>query len=378
MKKYRARIVREGALKALSLGLVCGSTVLALCTFFSWLFGFKEGLWLGLALFLLITASVALPLYFLKYKPTAKQVAARVDALGLNERVLTMTELEGDESCIARLQREDTERSLGKLDHMMLKIALSAALCVGLCIALLFGIGGTTVNALYHAGVIPGGMELFAKITPLPIYKVTYSVQDKTDGSICLWDESWGEPVYISDEDVYEVEEGEAAPAVYALDGAQSVFIGWSDGLATRYRKDDDIGRDVSVIALYTSIEDEEVPPDDEMLEEEDQNGGGMPGDGEGAGGNEPGEDGLPEGDEGDPDSTQGGGGNSVDNQQIVDGETYYGDRYNDAYNDALDRFGSDEQLPEDLKEWIADYYNSIEKNESSKQDSDDKDTNNE
>lgn len=363
LKQYRARIVREGALKALFLGLVFGSSALALCTLLSWFFGFGAGLWIGIALFAVLTATVSLTMYFVKYKPNTKAVAERIDALGLEERVLTMTELEGDDSYIAKLQREDTERALGKVDSMMIKLALSAALCIAAAVCLVFGLGGTTVGSLYNAGVIPSGMELISDLSPAVTFKVSYTVQRRADGVICLYDEAWGEPEFLESGQAIAVEEGQAAPAVYALDGPTSVFVGWSDGVTSRYRRDENITKDLAVIALYTTLTDEELPADDPMLEEGGSGSMQMPGDvgnSDNAGDDEK---------DPDPDGSGGGGGEGGDdaggshsaaNQQIVDGETYYGDRYEAAYQDMLDRLNSDDTIPDDLKEWILEYFESI------------------
>ena len=154
-KKYYRRVAREGILKALFISLAVGSAVLALTEFISWIFGFKAGLWIGFLAFAAVTAALTPCIYLKKYRPTAKAIARRVDALGLEERMITMAELEADESYIALLQREDTEKALKSVDQSLIKIAISASLIVALCVCATFGLGFITTEALHVAGVIP-------------------------------------------------------------------------------------------------------------------------------------------------------------------------------------------------------------------------------
>lgn len=360
LKNYRARIVREGILKSLFLGLVVGCSVLVVCLLLSWFFGFKAGLWLGIALFAVCTAAVTPTVYYLKFRPTAKAVARRVDELGLEERVLTMTELENDSSEMARMQREDTSRALGSVNHMLLKIAVSLSLCVAVAVVGFFGVGMTTVDALYVAGVIPSGMELVSQLRPVDTFEVSYTVQSGTDGVIYLWDEDW-EGVQLTPEDVFSVEKGGETPAVYAQDGPQYIFVGWSDGKMSRYRQDVGVEKDMQIVALYQLVSDEEVPSDENVLSENSNGDGNSdpnrhidtsdgqpnmtdPGNADGSG------------------SGEGAGGHNSPNQQIVDGQQYYGDRYNDAHDEGMGRIESTEDMPGDLKDAVSDYYSSIEK----------------
>lgn len=368
MKKYRARIVREGVLKSLFIALAAGSGTLALCALLSWFFGFTAGLFVGIGLFVLVTAALTPTIYFAKYRPSVKAVAARVDALGLEERILTMTQLEGDDSYIARMQRQDAQRALEKADHMTLKIAVSAGLCVLLSFALAFGLSGATVGSLYNAGVIPSGMQLIAKNKPVTTITLSYSAQENSGGAICLWDEDWEEPELLEDGVSYELHEGEEAPAVYALDGTNATFIGWSDGVATRYRKDV-ASKSANIVALYSTVMFEEPPRDDQIMSDTSDNNN------DNQDGPTPNQDGPNKpGDLPNPDATGGGsGGKTSDSKQIVDGSTYYGDRFEDAYGDALDRLGSDDGISDELKGWISEYYDSIRKGESG---SDDGETN--
>ena len=89
-EKYYRRIAGEGILRSFLISLAAGSVVLALIEFLSWIFGFKPGLWIGILAFAAVIAALTPLIYFKKYRPTAKAIARRVDALGLEERMITM------------------------------------------------------------------------------------------------------------------------------------------------------------------------------------------------------------------------------------------------------------------------------------------------
>ena len=112
-RKYRKRLVAEGVAKSLIFGLLVGfaaNIVIATVSCFVKV----EGLWLISIGLLLVGTLISAPIfYFAKFRPTTKQIAARVDRrLGLEERTITMLELENDDSYIAMRQREDAKDAL--------------------------------------------------------------------------------------------------------------------------------------------------------------------------------------------------------------------------------------------------------------------------
>ena len=66
------------------------------------------------ALMLPVWALLAAALYALRYRPTQKRLAARLDALCGMDRVATAMEFSGDSGVLCRLQREDTADRLKK------------------------------------------------------------------------------------------------------------------------------------------------------------------------------------------------------------------------------------------------------------------------
>ncbi len=360
-KKYRDRLVRESILKSLFWGVIFGSAALCVTALLSWFLGFKNGIWIALGLFFALTAGVTPLFYFLRYRPTVKQVARRVDALGLEERMLTMTELEGDDSFIAKIQREDTYRALGSVNHMMLKIALSLALVLPFAAALLLGAGMTTVSALYYTGVIPSFNEAVTEQYVPREFTVSYGVDENGLGTIIWrggenWHGDWENTVTV--EGTFTKKEGEDMDPVYAIPDDGWCFVSWSDGLNNPYRHDTDLDGDVIVYAIFEPIEEDPTAPQQQQQQQQQQN----PQDSD----NSPPDDSSdseqqqePEGEPGEDPSA--GGMRDTSSQQIQDGKTYYGDEFDQGRQDAMDRLEGDKNMPDEYKDDLQDYYDSIE-----------------
>ncbi len=363
LKSYSKRIAKEGIIKSVLISLAIGCGVLAVSMFLSWFLGFKGGLWVSIAVFALVVVALIPILYYAKFRPSQKTIAKRVDELGLDERVITMMEFEKDDSIIARKLREDTEKTLGKFSHMFIKIAVSASLIVLVGIVGFFGLAMTTVNSLYVAGAIPSGIDLLAETIGKKEFTVSYGVKEAEEetGRVVYYEE--GKWVGLKDfEGEIKVKEGENAPAVIAIPKSRDyVFVEWSDGLRSPYRQDL-VTTDISVTAVFALIEDEYIEdpalggPQQKPQTAPDPNG--EPEEGEDQ---QPPENPSQDGD-GDGESNDGGGNHNSAGQQIINGETYYGDDFSSAYAEALDRLGQDGEMSDEHKDWINDYFESIDK----------------
>ena len=184
-KKYYSRLAKEGFLKALVCGLIIGFSLLLISAAVFWLADI-ERFWLCIVLWAVATA-VATPIfYYTAFRPTIKAIAKRVDELGLEERILTMTELEKDDSYIAMRQREDAKAALKTIDAKRLKFAISIPLIVSLSVVAVFGSGMTTVAALSEYGVIKKGSDVIDDIIqPAPkTFTIEYRVQG--EGTILI------------------------------------------------------------------------------------------------------------------------------------------------------------------------------------------------
>ena len=333
LQKYYLRLATEGILKALLWGLAIGFGALAILGGLYWMMAWKA-VWVCLVVWGAVSVGATLALYYWKYKPTTKYIAHRVDNLGLHERILTMTELEGDESYIAQRQRRDALEALQSIGPELLKIGVSVRTIIMSAVSAVLGIGLVIVAFLSAAGIIPSGKDLFfpnGGSGPLEKYTITYVVKDGCFGE-------------IQGETEQEVEEGKTTQGVVAVAGEGWAFLRWTDGGENPYREDV-VTEHKTYIAVFVEV----TPGVVGNLADNDPND--APGD-EGQSDGEPNKD-SEQGDEAK--------GKYEEINQIVDGKTYYGDLYGEAYKEVMDELAG-EAYDDDEKDIIGGYFDNIEK----------------
>lgn len=341
LKDYRTRIAKENWIKSLLCGLTTGfclDLVLALVFLF---FGVRL-FWICIIAFAVGTA-VATPLfYFKKFKSSTRQVASRVDTLGLEERILTMAQFENDDSYMARRQREDAVSALKTVNESLIKIAVSVPLIVICATACVLGAGATTASALSEKAIID---RIDENLNPPIAYVVEYKVTG--EGGLILGPSS------------QTVNQGENAAPVEAIAEDGFVFVGWSDGLSDAYREDADMKGNLTVSAVFMPIEDSEENDENEDPdgEEADSSNKGEKGDQS----QQPSDRPPQPGDEGEGDS-DGQGGSYLPNNQVIDGSTYYGDEYDNSMSDAQDSMNAGTDMSGEQKDAIGDYFHNIAK----------------
>ena len=408
-KKYYKKIGRESILKALLCGLTIGFSLMFVCIAASWLAGFKAGIYIGLGLFVAATA-IATPLFYtFRFRPTTKKIAQRIDTLGLEERILTMAELENDDSFIAMKQREDAMKAMKSVSSEMLKIAVSVPLIAAVAISATLGTGMTVA-----AAVAPdGGKHFVDGLKEKHTYEITYTVEgkgwvidftkkenaallaamkeraqqreiDKANGKEVTEDETLpgtfqsrlGIVYTASDETAqatmvldganyedtaytFEVTEGEEfGVKLMALPQKGYVFVGWSDGVTSPYREDMEATATKTVTATF-----EEVTDPGGGSKNDGQEQGEEPGDADsGNGSSSSAGDGSGDGNNNNTSNSNGEGSKAAPANQIINGETYYGDVFEDAYREMLERMKNNNSLSEAEKKAISDYLDSIRK----------------
>lgn len=347
--KYYKRLMFHGIIKALFLGLIVSFVGLLVSSVVCWIIGFKA-LWLCLTIFggLLVVSTPIF--YFVLYKPDTLEIARRIDETGLEERMITMTELDGDDSFIARMQREDAIKALKSVDAKLLKFTISVPVLVVLGCSVVLGIAAATVEGLYQTGVIEPGKDVIVNPANQPkIYNIEYDVNG--DGEI--------------DGDIYQgIEEGKSGTLVEAkaLDGY--TFVKWVDKDGNTVgeepaRMETNVTSDIVLIAEF-----QEISYDDS-------------GDGEGDG-----DEGEGEGDEGDGegkpkqgndsssdnggkekgDSSQGSGASSSyeENNQVYDGNHDYKSEYEGARDDAMGDMSGNNNYSGDNRDIASGYFDTI------------------
>ena len=344
LEKYRKRVLTEAIVKSVAIGAISGFVALILYEFLDWALEIKAA-WIGAIVFAVLTAVVGGLLFIFRFRPSMKAVAKRVDELGLEERIITMTEFEKEQSTIYVLQREETIKTLKEngITEKLLKIVLSVPCIIALCFSSVFGLGMTTVSALASAGVIDGGSKVIEDIIdnqPKPQYEIAYEV-------------SSGEG-YIEGEIFQIVEKGASTSAVIAVAEEGFAFAYWSDKKTDPYRIDEEVTASATFYAIFLPISDGTEGEGD--IPSEGDEPSDLPAD------YKEGEEGGEESDNGDP--AQGAGGKYESNNQVFDGETYYGGQvYRNAYEEALQRIADSQEWSEEDKKLINEYFKTIAKN---------------
>lgn len=369
-KDYRKRLVREKVVTSLALGLTIGAGAEFLVALACYLFEFS-GIWLPLTVGGVVFLSASALLYFLKLRPTEKDVMRRIDTMGLDERAVTMYELTDDDSYIARRQRRDTVEKVRVVSDTQIRsafplFALKTWAVILLFTLLLSGSGMTTVAALADAGVIPPP-DILPDKDRENFCTVSYLTEGEGDIE--------GEPEQM-------VSLGGDATTVVAVADDGWVFSKWSDGVKDPARTDRKLIEDLSVTAIFEEIPEssEDIDGDatgdaeegdaDKNAPSDAQNDSSAPAGDSGEGG-----EGTGEGDKGDGNGSgsggqegdgkgngkgEGAGGGWSDGNQIIDGKTDYRDVRDLYYDQAMEILQNGGELPDYLREFIEQYYGSI------------------
>ena len=334
--KYYSRLAIEGILKSLFCALIIGFAVDIIVAFTLWYFGANGALWWSIGAFVVVTGGLVPLFYFKKFQPDAKAVAKRLDALGLEERLITMMEFQGDDSYIAVRQREDAQVNLHKVDTKRVRFNFSKAIIVPLCVVAVFGCGMTTVSGLSDAGFIDPGKDVIDNVLPpepVEYVEVSYIVG-----------EGEGE---IPENDFQVIEKGGNCIEVTAVAEDGYAFVEWSDGIKDPVRYDTNVQESMVIEAFFAPIGDGE---------------GDGEGEGEGEGdagqGDEPGKSNKPSEEEGEPNN--GANGAYEENNVVENGEKYYRDLLDtesDYYKAALKWLETAEDVPPELREFIQMYF---------------------
>ncbi|MBS6584015.1 MAG: hypothetical protein KH314_04870 [Subdoligranulum sp.] len=330
-ERHRKRLEKEAWLKSVLLSLVIGFAAMLATAVLTWVFE-KNGLWFSLSALVVVTGGLTPLFYFKRFRPDDRQIARRIDGLGLEERVITMTELADSKEYIAVRQRADAQEKMKALDIKQISLHVSAALIALVCVFGTLGLSLTTVSTLSYYGLLPTiGQIIDTTLPPEPIveFEVNYYVEDGQGG-------------IIEGEEFQIVAQGETGSLVYAAADEGWAFAGWSDGYAEPYRQEEDVQGNMEIFALF------------------EQMGGTGDGDGEPTD-QPPDQPGEQQGDNGDGDDSnpvEQGGGKYEPANQIIDEATYYRDVFGQYYDLIVEYLSSGEELPEDLRIIIEAYFN--------------------
>ncbi len=351
--RYYKRLMFHGMIKALFLGLIVGFIGLLVSSLVFWILGYKL-LWLCLTVFAALTLITTPICYFVFYRPNTKEIATRIDECGLEERMITMTELEGDDSFIARMQREDALKALNTVDAKLLKFIVSVPVLIVLGCTCILGASAAVVEGLYQTGVIePGNKVISTPENPPVFYEVSYDV--KGDGEIL-------------GEITQNIQEGHNSDLVEAVALEGYTFVKWTDKDGNEVgdepaRFELNVTSDITLIAEFQETSYDNNGSDGEEGDEGEEGDDGDDGDNDGEG--KPKKDGK-NGKDGKSDQngenqpSNGAGSQYEENNQVIDGKVYYGDEYDSARDDAMDDMSGNNSISGDNKDIASGYFDTI------------------
>lgn len=362
-----------------------------------WIMDYKYKFIICAGIFI-VGISVLFPvLYFKKFKYTEIQLAKRIDDLGLEERVLTMIELKDNNSFIAKKQKEDTLNILKTVEVNDLKgkyrkqsfLSIFSTALASLVIALSLMFPNIKEIIIAH-GEPKYTIEVSAEGLGFVIDYSKYENQSLINAVSKKQEQDQIDK--INNKEIIELKQFPTAfsnrisvnyrcfediDATMVLDGANFedisyriksdethilmalpykgyVFIGWSDGCVSPFREIDNYSTDL--IALFDEVssagenmpDKQEEPGDKDGSADSESDGIGPEGNGTGKTNN---------------DDSWGDGAKGSPANQVINGETYYGDIFNQSYQEAVERIKNDTNLTDAQKKAITDYFESIRKN---------------
>lgn len=328
--KFDGRLRNEALVKSALGGLAIGSVAAFAFAAVAWFMAF-DGVVIALAVLAVSSIIGGVILYFTAFHPTIMQNARRLDRYGLEERLITMVDLEGQDSYIAQKQREDAMEALRQLDAKRVKYRISLSIVViAFALLVLFG-EMMALEVLSQEELVPTGTEVWLKVfppEPLPEFAVEYLVD---------------EGGYILGETSQEITQGQNSEKVVAVANEGYMFLRWSDGDTDPSRTDKEVQKNISVKAVFIEVSDGE--DDTEDFDEPDD----APGD------NGQGEESL-------DNNNSDNGDKYKEVNWVIDGQTYYRDDgiYDVYYEKALDMLENGEAIPEAYREIIELYFKII------------------
>lgn len=375
-KSHYSRMVRDRLIKSAIYSLFIGLAAAAIVAFVT-IFTEFNGLWTAIGCGLGVAAIMTPVLYFAWFHPTEKSVAESLDRLGFDERIITMLELEGDNSVVAKLQRNDAiatvtaaaEKNGGKVASPAMPfykkigslLGLNARLIIAASVIVAVSVVTLVITGLPHSRV----EEIFLGTNS---YSISYNAGEhgylvKESGDYKFDFELARVGKFTADVNENTMSERIVVCAYNNID-APFMFVGWSDDYVDEYNaasRSDKALMNLAVTAKYAELD---------VVEDLPLDGLGKPGDGPNDGNND-----APPQNNDDLENTGKGGNNppqisppgngasaseTVLNSEVVDGQTNYQESFEQNYEEAMQRLSEGQEIPESLRKVISAYFEAL------------------
>lgn len=374
-KSHHNRVVRESVLKAVIFSSIIGLAVAAVIAFAT-IFTEFNGLWTALGVGLGVAAVMIPVLYFTVFRPTEKSVAESLDRLGFDERVITMLELEGDNSVMAELQRNDAVTTLtGAAEKHGGKIPIKALPFMQKLAAV-----GLGTKMLVTTGAVAAVAATTLTLTALPTQQVkeifmgtnSYAISYNAGGHGYITTESGG---YKYDEKLVhagkysvKVDEGKMSERItvtaYSEPDNEYMFVGWSDDYSDEYNvasRSDKALMGITATAKYemlNTVKDDE--PNENPTAFYDCDAPFPPGSNNDESNTPNGENNLENLFPPKMDENNSSAGGSPISSEVIDGKTDYQEYFQQHYEEAMQRLSEGKDIPETLRKLIAAYFTAL------------------
>lgn len=231
LNKYYAHLKTESLIKSLIAALLVGFAALAVSSLICWLTAFKA-VWI-VAIVFVVAAGASFPVFYLfAFRVDMKKAAQRADSFGLEERMLTMAELEGDTSYIAERQKEDALSAFAAVSTKITKFAIPVALVVATAVTAAISVAPTTLAGLSATGKAPSGSQFIGSIVnPGGGYGDNFDEQEFEITFVTNMCGKEDEGGFIDGDIVQLLSRSDEATAVRAEAEIDYVFVGWYDNL---------------------------------------------------------------------------------------------------------------------------------------------------
>ena len=351
-EKYRKRLARIGIFKSVIFSLALAFVASGIVSAVTWITKTPVALTLYLTFGIgaLIFTIMLFVLYFMRFRPTTRMVAEKLDALGLDDRYITMYEFRDNQSAIAKLQREDAKEKLVHISAKRLKFTVALPVIFLLVFGVLFAAGTTTGSVLAvtnPSGISENREDNDSSNTETKFFTVVYQVFDEGTGT-------------ITGDMVQHVESGHFTKPVTATAAIGYRFVAWVDADKNHLtnqnnpRFEVNVQEDMVIYALFEKIDEDDSDGNGNNNEGEDR-GDQEPDNEKDEGGDSSGDnDNKGESGEGNPEEGEGSG---RENNNVIDGKQNYKDNFD---RESLENELGSKDIPDDLKDILGDYYNTL------------------
>ena len=373
LRQFWCRLKVEAGLRSVSLGLVAGLFCATVVLLYGRVTQQKVLLIEAGAVGAVFCVGTALLVYIIRFRPRKKEVLARIDALGLQERIITMEELKKEETVIAKRQRQDAKEHLAGLDigNLSVKVyikpllwALGLSIVIVLLVLLPFPKPEADEQAEQNALELQLVDELITALRGIiEDSEVTAADKAKLNEIVDALAMSFTE------DDTTLSRTAKIATASKRLDMLAAAAESKEMEATVKLMKDL-MGTSIDVLnkvegtfwtpggpSSGTSYDVEPLPFEEQETEGEENQEGEQPGEGE-----EPPE-GMEPGEGGEPQEGENGEMNGAGTAEIFDpeqGVVGYGTVYEEYYREILKAL-TETELSEEIRELIEDYANSLE-----------------